>query len=557
MVSDHGLNRRNLLKTTGGLVAGATLAGCAGNGNGNGGNGTGSSQPEYIVRPELGDSDRIITGTLDPGFTAPSVDSIGNVFQMHYDFLVAEEPAPSHEIAPQLASDWEVIDSQTIEFEIRDGVQFHSGNELTSEDVAYSFERAYHLDGPAFATFRGFITPDGLNTPDDETFVLELERPWVHVTGALADFAIVDKELVQEHEEDGDWGSDWMEDNTAGCGPYVMTEWDLSQRVRWERFEDYWGEWPENPIEKVEGLGTEEDSTIIQMWQSGDSHYVGHNLAQESYELLNERDDTTIHEFDTIQHWMMTFNTTQAPYDDVNVRRAISAAVDYESAQDLIIPGSQPGAGPVPRPLEGHNDDIEPAGPSDFDAARDFLDNADYTLDEINEAGGMQFSQYRDTGPVRRVPLLWQENLAQVDIESSIQNVTFGEITDSSASPDDAISGYGANYRGGGGAPVTPDPYLYPTHHSSALGRDFYSLHWWQDDEVDELLEAGRDSESIEASYEPYNEAQEIIHDAQPVMWVSNPRHFATMRSEIEGFSFRASTGQRWYPYDWSWNPDA
>jgi peptide/nickel transport system substrate-binding protein len=578
MVSeDQRVGRRDILKTTGGVVIGGGLAGCSGNGgngngnggngNGNGGNGNGgngggggggSSQPDYVNRPELGSSQQIITVTLDPGFSAPSIDSTGNVYQASYDFLVAESPAPDHELVPRLATEWEVIDNRTFEFTLKEGVMFHSGNELTAEDVIYSFERAYNMEGPAFSTFRGFVTPEGLSAPDDYTVRIELEEPWVHFLGALANFSIVDSQLVQENEQDGDWGHEWMQSNTAGCGPYVMTEWDNSARVRWERFEDYHGGWDhvENPIENIQGQNIEENSTIIQMWDQNEAHYTGHNLAQETYDQLEQRDDTVINDIDTIQVWIMTFNTTKAPYDDVNVRNAISEAVDYEAAQDLIIPGSKPGAGPVPRPMAGHNDDIEPEGAADPEAAQDLLDQADYTLDEVNEAGGMQFAKYRDTGPVDRVPLLWQENLAQIDMESSIRNVTFGEISDSTASPEDAISGYGANWRGGGGAPVTVDPYTYLSHHSSVLGSNFYTVHWWEDEEVDELMEDARASESLEEAREPYNEAQRIINDAKPLMWVSNPRHFVMMREEIDGFNYRATTGQRWYPYEWSWNPE-
>ena len=561
MVSDHNHSRRRMLKT-GGVFLGGGLAGCLGGDepegedDGTDAGGSGRAQPEYLFRPDVG-RDRIIGETLDPGFTGADIDSVGNVYQMTYDFLVAEEPAPSHEIIPQLATDW-TIDGTTITLDIREDVKFHSGNELTSEDVYYSFERAAEMDGPAWSTFRGSLTVDGMSTPDEYTFEVELEEPWLQFIGSLANFAIVDKELVQEHEVDGDWGHDWMQDNTAGCGPYRMTEWTPDERVRWERFEDYWGGWDQdNPIDQVEGGIINEDSTIIQMWEDGDAHYVGHNQSFEMYERLGERDDTVIYEFSTIQHWFMSFNTTKEPFDDLNVRNAISEAVDYEGAQDLIIPGSIPGAGPVPRPLPEHNENIEPGGPQDLDAAQDRLDAADYTLDEINDMGGMEFSQYSDTGPVREVPLYWQDNLGDVGMESNIQNVTFAEISESSSNPDEAISGFGANYRGGGGAPVTADPYLYLSHHSDVLGSNFYTLHWYQDDELDELLEASRAGATPEEVQEPIDEAQELLDAEKPVMWVSNPTHFAMFSANLKGFGFRATTGQRWYPYDWSWDPDA
>jgi len=555
MVSDRNRGRRDVLKTSGALF-GVGLAGCLG-GEAEEVEG-GVEQPEYVVRPEMGSDSQVLSETLDPGFTGADIDTTGNVYQMLYDFLVAETPAPDHEIVPQLATDWE-IDGTTVEFTLREGVQFHSGNELTAEDVVYSFERAEEMDGPAWSLFRGQVETANMHTPDDYTVIVELEEPWLQFIGSLANFAIVDKETIEANEEDGDWGHEWMQGHAAGCGPYKLEEFDNAAHIRFERFEDYWGGWDDhdNPINKYEGLIGQEDSTIIQMWESDDAHYVGHNLANETYDRLEPEDDTVIYEVDTIQHWFMSFNTTKEPYDDVNVRNAISEAVDYETAQDLIMPGSQAGAGPVPRPLEEHNENIEPGGAPDTDAAQDRIDAADYTLDEINEAGGMRFSDYSGSGPVNEVPLLFQDNLGSVGIESEIRNVTFAEISESSSNPDEAVSGFGANYRGGGGAPVTADPYLYLSHHSNALGSNFYSLHWYQDDEVDELLEATRDGATYEDVREPTDEVQEILDAEKPVMWVSNPRHFVAMKTQLKGFQFRATTGQRMYPYDWDWDPEA
>lgn len=549
-------SRRKFLKTSGAASTVAIFAGCVGSSGENGGSDDGS-QP-VITIPDYEGGGSIINESLDPGFTPATSHDVGTAFINLYDTLVwdpgiiPESGDGEHRVAPRLATDWEVISADEFVFELREDVTFHSGNEFTSEDVKYSFERAMQLGGGVQGRFDGFVTVDGLSTPNEHTFRIELQNGWVTFPSALTEFPIVDSELLKENESDGDYGHDWLEQNEAGSGPYELSSINFGDDIRFSLFEDYWGDLPENPVQEAQGLLVEQDSTIQQMFSQNDAHVTRHNLNPETYDALDQEDYAYSVNYNALGTWTISFNTQQAPFDDVNVRRAITAAVDIPGAQELIGEGSVVAEGPVPINTPGHNDNLDLIDPEQNpELALEYLDEASYSLEEINEMGGMLFHQYRDTGPVARVPLLFEDNLNEIGMNSTIQNTTFANIIDAANNPDEALSGYGANYSAD---PLSPDGFTYLGHHPDLLGSSYYSSNWYSSDELTERLEAARGAENIEEAYEIYGEVQQMLVDAAPFIYVSNPSFENAIHANIEGFRSRGPNGQEQRIADWSWN---
>src|SRR5690554_1364114 len=149
-----------------------------------------------------------------------------------YDKLVAYDIEDTSRIVPQLAEAWEISeDGTTFTFKLREDVTFHSGNPFTAEDVVYSLARFAALDkGPAFLIHDLGMTPDNyedvLRAVDEHTFEMTLDQGYApsFVLNVLSGgtFSIVDSALVRENKVEGDWGSAWLKNHSAGSGPFRL-----------------------------------------------------------------------------------------------------------------------------------------------------------------------------------------------------------------------------------------------------------------------------------------------------------------------------------------------
>ena len=209
--------------------------------------------------------------SLDPAWGYDTAR--GGQVQYIYETLVFWEGEKTDQFVPVLATEWELLDDNvTYRFKIREGVKFHNGNQLTPEDVEYSFQRAMVQDisgGPAYMFFQSLL---GARSSDEVTFAdidgaVEVDGDWVvfHlydpawalpflqiICGSWA--SIVDKEwCVAQGEWDGTeqtWedynkphiNASYLYNHTNGTGPWKLEEWDPGVQTKLVRNDDYWRE---------------------------------------------------------------------------------------------------------------------------------------------------------------------------------------------------------------------------------------------------------------------------------------------------------------------------
>jgi len=142
---------------------------------------------------------------------------------------------------PRLAKSWERIDENTMRFELREGVKFHSGNELTSKDVKFTFDRL--KQSPDYkAIFQPFSE---LKVIDDYTFELVTKEPYPLLLNTATYIFPMDSEFYSGKTEDGrdksaitKHGNSFASENMSGTGPYVITDRQQGVRVAFERFDE-------------------------------------------------------------------------------------------------------------------------------------------------------------------------------------------------------------------------------------------------------------------------------------------------------------------------------
>lgn len=252
-------------------------------------------------------------------------DGQTTLFQFNvYESLVFRDPA-TLELAPMLAESWEVSDTVWT-FTLRQGVTFHDGSELTSQDVTASFERLMAPDSELAGSRASGVVE--VNAVDDHTVEIVTEEPDPTVPAKVSIVPIVAAELA-------DVNSDEITSTMNGTGPYRFVEWSRGQSITLEAVEEdaYWGELPSD-IARVDMRFLEEESTRMASLQAGEID-IALNMPAE---FTNQAPQIVTAPSPDV--YTVFFHTEKGAFTDGQLRRAASLAIDRQSIIDNLLGGN-------------------------------------------------------------------------------------------------------------------------------------------------------------------------------------------------------------------------
>jgi peptide/nickel transport system substrate-binding protein len=292
--------------------------------------------------------------TMDPGeaFEISAGEITGNT----YDMLVRLDVDDTTKVVGGVAESWTVSDDgMTYTFKIKPDLKFASGNPITAEDVAWSFERAVKLNkSPAFILQQFGLTGDNVTekakATDASTFVFTVDQAYAPsfvlncLTATVA--SVVDSKLVKEHAAvvtasadykfDNDFGNDWLKTNYAGSGPYKLREWRANEVVVLERNDNYYG--PKPGLARVIYRHVKESATQRLMLEKGDID-VARNLEPGDYEAISQNADLTTTSAPKGTVYYISLNQKNETLAKPEVREAFKWLVDYDAIGSTIIKG--------------------------------------------------------------------------------------------------------------------------------------------------------------------------------------------------------------------------
>ncbi len=310
------------------------------------------------------------------------------------------EYGPDLKPRPSLAKSWEVSpDGLTITFKLQDGVTFHDGQPLTSEDVRFSIMDVLKVVNPrGMSTFR---TVKAVETPDAQTVVMRLDAPSPALLMALSssESPIIPKHIYGT----GDLRSHPRANEPIGSGPFKFVEWRKGQFVRLDRNPNYWK--PGRPyLDRIVIRTISDPGTRTAAIEKGEVQMAGtaavplgdykRLLANPSLEVT-----TRSHELISPVSEIM-FNMKRKPFDDVRVRKAIAYALDRQFILDTIWFGAgKVATGPISSnfaPSGLYSDAVEIyQQPDGVERANKLLDEAGYPRKE----DGIRFTITHDVMP--------------------------------------------------------------------------------------------------------------------------------------------------------------
>jgi peptide/nickel transport system substrate-binding protein len=304
-------------------------------------------------------------GTIDPSLMNTIADLI--VGENYLEYLIAR--TPDGDLKPGLATSWKVSpDGKVIEFVLRKGVKFHSGDPLTMKDIEFSFERENAKNPIVKSRLR---TMERLEVVDDSRFRVHFKAPDVTFIPNRGAVAIVSKSYYDRV------GEEKFVRNPVATGPYKVVSYASGEYIDLERFEDYWG--PKPSVRQARFLFVPEDMTRVTKLQAGEVDIIGAC----PYPLVDDIAKTaglktvklsTGHPTPSI---VIAPHNPKMPWFDRRVRLAMAYAIDRKGILKNILRGI-PDQFAFLAPFElGYDSGLKPY-PYDPQKARQLLAEAGY-----------------------------------------------------------------------------------------------------------------------------------------------------------------------------------
>lgn len=282
--------------------------------------------------------------TFDPAevFELSAGEFIANI----YDRVMMYEPEDLSTLAGGVVESWEFsADGKTIEFVMRPGQTFHSGNPVRPEDVVYSLQRVVQLNKTPAFIFTQFgwdadNVGDLIKVTGDNTFSITITKdfsPGLVLNALSAGVAsVVDQKLVEEHAVDGDMGYDWLKNHSAGSGPYSLVEWKANESVVMNAFEGYRHGSP--AMKRVIIRHLPEPAAQRLLLEQGDID-MARTLTPDQIAGLEGNDSVRVEFYPKASLVYMAMNTTNEILSNPTVREALKYLIDYNGMADSFLAG--------------------------------------------------------------------------------------------------------------------------------------------------------------------------------------------------------------------------
>ena len=431
------------------------------------------------------------------------------------------QPGENGGITGLLATDWSASDDLTEwRFVIREDVVFHDGSPLTAETVAANLSR--FLEENALR-----VAPIIEIRAEGRELVIELERPFSPVPAYLSDWST------------GILSASNLEEETVvipfGTGYYTVLDASDPSVLRLNVNEDYWGDAPE--IARAEYHFVPDAQTRQAMVAAGEVE-LAFGLPANAVRTLGSADGLEVYVQSLPRIRALKLNAGISPYDEIEVRRAISLAIDRRGIADAILDNPNSAATQlIPPTLEGwHAPDLE-AFAYDPERAVLLLEEAGWTRGEDGvlardgERFEMELRTYDSRPELPLIGVAVQNMLRQIGIDVSIRRGDWSVISDGHA--DGTLE-----------AGIVSDTFVYVPDPIGAMAENFYrdGGDWgsmnWNNAEFDDLVETYERTTDPEMLADLRYRMIEMIHAQQPLVTITWYDETYAVSDDVVGFDY-------------------
>ena len=474
----------------------------------------------YVPPPKnkivVGTTDKITT--LDP---ANAYDYLScNVIMNVFDGLVRYKLGTT-ELEPGLAASWEISENGTVyTFHLREGVKFHDGSEFNATVVKWSIERVINLKGDPAFLLADIV--DKVEVVDRYTVKITLKYPFSAFLSIMA-FTVsfpVSMKSFPENE---------FSDVAIGTGPFKVKEFKRDEYLILERNEEYWDPARKPKVKYVVIKFYASATALKQALEAGEIDIAYRTLLPIDIQSYIETNGTNFYILESVSPFIryIVINTQTVPKE---VRQAIANAINRTEIVETVFLGQAiPLYSMVPIGMWSHIDAFEEkwgVGPNvtrvqELMAKLGYNETNKYKLDlwytpthygdTEDDIAVLLEHQLEATG-VFDVTLKYAEWSTYVDqIEKGVMPVF--------------LLGWYPDY-------LDPDDYLYPFLYSAASP---YLGAFYNNSEVDQLLEQARMSTDIDERTDLYEQVQMILAEDCPYIPMFQGKQYVVFKKGVGG----------------------
>lgn len=465
----------------------------------------------------------IATANETPSMTTYQHSSVAGTYMntmTHNGLFKTDE---NMEIVPDLCESYEIVSDTEWLFKLREGVKFHNGAIMTAEDVKASLELCAR--SPEVAQCSTAIA--SVEVVDEYTVKIITDGPQASLLSDLTNHGnfILPKDLIES-------GHDFNKE-PIGTGPYKLVSWNKGESIELEAFDEFFGEPAQ--IKHVTWKIIPEGSSRTMALEAGEVDLIT-EVETTDVTRLQAEDNVTVYSGTGTSHNFMMINNEVAPFDNIEFRRALNAAIDKAAVVQVALNGAgSPCDTMVPACFPGATDEGTPK--YDPEAAKAYFEASG--LDAADCGFAIICSDDTKLRAGQVIQSCLKENLG---IDVTLESTDLAAYIDVTASGDfqAAIGGY-TSYN-----MVT---YVNGVYHSSCINASNKTR--TNNAEIDALIEklkATLDQEESVAVVEELSIALNELCPQVPLYMKNNTRAY---NSDLEGFNCNAGGATYYEKISW------
>lgn len=421
------------------------------------------------------------------------------------------------EIVPELAESYEFKSDKELDVVLKKGVKFHNGDEMTADDVVFSFQRMKEKPGSSIMVEE----IDRVEKVDDYSVKIFLSHPSSPLLFNLAHplTSILNKKYVESKNDD-------ITVDPMGTGPYKFLSWGSGEKIEMESFKDYFLGAP-----KVDGIifrAISEDSSRLAALETGEID-IAYGVAAIDAQTIEKNDKLELISEPTTSTEYITTNVTKAPFNNRDFRYAVAYAIDKQSIIDSIYLGKAKEANSIVNPnVFGYYDGLK-GFKYDVEKAKEYLKKSGIEKPS--------FTLYINENPARlQAAQIIQANLNEIGIDVKIEILEWSTYLQKTADGD-----FSAFLGGWVSGTSDSDIVLYPLLSTASIGsagnRSRYS-----NSVFDNEVAQARIVTTPEERKEHYKNAQLIFEEDLPIIPLYWKNENIGKNKRIKGFVYDATT---------------
>ncbi len=453
---------------------------------------------------------------------------------------IADHPDMPAGIAVQgkLAESFELDPAgKFIRFQLRQGINSNWGNELTAEDVKWTWDRKFGLGaiGAFYLSTLGLENKEGVKVEGKYTVSINLDHPNPLLAKLQPNLyaPIIDStQCKQESTTDDPWARKFLENNSAGFGPYRLDHMQRGQQAVFKAREDYYRGKP--AMDTVIFREVPTSATRASLLQGGAVDIAQYLQPLEIIKLRNEKGVAVDSVNASFMIWL-ELNTQIEPFGNLKVRKAMNFAFPQEQVLKTVFQG-------LASPLNGCMPNIYPGFTDKFWAYKYDPEMAKALLKEAGLSSGFKTSiAYNAGDPVQEpIAILYQTALRYIGVELELKKFPPATFYNAVSERKQPIIFYVDS-------PWCPDAGYSMTLYFNS--KSFVNYSNYKNDDVDALIRDTARTNDQAKRLTMMTNAQQTVMSEAPWVFIAYPGYHMTRRANLKGFTYYTSNNIRFQDF--------